>query len=33
MNEALPLDWFRHRRLIFIGERIRRYRKSLKTNS
>ena len=33
MNEALPLDCFRQRRLIFIGERIRRYQKSLKTNS
>jgi len=33
MNEALPLGWFRQRRLIFIGERIQRYQKSLKTNS
>lgn len=33
MNEALPLAWFRQRRLIFIGERIHRYQKSLKTNS
>lgn len=33
MNEALPLAWFRQRRLIFIGERIQRYQKSLKTNS
>jgi group II intron reverse transcriptase/maturase len=32
MNEALPLGWFRQRRLIFIGERIQRYQKSLKTN-
>jgi RNA-directed DNA polymerase len=33
MNEALPLAWLRQRRLIFIGERIQRYQKSLKTNS
>ncbi len=33
MNEALPLGWFRQRRLIFMGERIQRYQKSLKTNS
>lgn len=32
MNEALPLGWFRQRRLIFIGERIQRYQKSLKTD-
>lgn len=32
MNEALPLGWFRQRRLIFIGERIQRYQKSLKKN-
>lgn len=32
MNEALPLDWLRQRKLIFISERIQRYQKTLKTD-
>lgn len=33
MNEALSLGWFRQSRRIFMGERIQRYQKNLKTNS